>query len=330
MQPRMRTRFYVAIPACSVQSACYHFSMRTLPSLNALRAFEVCGRLLSVQLAANELNVTPAAVSRQIKLLEDQLGVLLFERGHRAIALTPMGERYLADVVRGFETLRTATINLTEARRRRTLKIRGYTTFSMNWLLPRLSTFHREHPDIEVSLTTSLQPVDFNTEDVDAAIRLSHAPSSDLGYDRLVPNELVPVCSPEFLRAHPDLADATPEALRNVPLLHSLARREDWAKWLDAAGVRGVNPLSGLSYESSILAYFAATQGVGVAMAQRVLVADQLRDGTLVMPFSFVLDQGAYTYYLIYPRVHLSNAEFAAFRNWLLSIGEAPDASSGP
>jgi LysR family glycine cleavage system transcriptional activator len=113
-------------------------------------------------------------------------------------------------------------------------------------------------------------------------------------------------------------------------LLHSLARREDWAKWLDAAGVRGVNPLSGLSYESSILAYFAATQGVGVAMAQRVLVADQLRDGTLVMPFSFVLDQGAYTYYLIYPRVHLSNAEFAAFRNWLLSIGEAPDASSGP
>ncbi|BCF91702.1 MULTISPECIES: LysR substrate-binding domain-containing protein [Paraburkholderia] len=304
--------------------------MRTLPSLNALRAFEVCGRLLSVQLAANELNVTPAAVSRQIKLLEDQLGVLLFERGHRAIALTPMGERYLADVVRGFETLRTATINLTEARRRRTLKIRGYTTFSMNWLLPRLSTFHREHPDIEVSLTTSLQPVDFNTEDVDAAIRLSHAPSSDLGYDRLVPNELVPVCSPEFLRAHPDLADATPEALRNVPLLHSLARREDWAKWLDAAGVRGVNPLSGLSYESSILAYFAATQGVGVAMAQRVLVADQLRDGTLVMPFSFVLDQGAYTYYLIYPREHLSNAEFAAFRNWLLSIGEAPDASSGP
>ena len=117
MQTQMRTRFYVAIPACSVQSACYHFSMRTLPSLNALRAFEVCGRLLSVQLAANELNVTPAAVSRQIKLLEDELGVLLFERGHRAIALTPMGERYLADVVRGFETLRTATINLTEARR---------------------------------------------------------------------------------------------------------------------------------------------------------------------------------------------------------------------
>ncbi|MDR5759990.1 LysR substrate-binding domain-containing protein [Caballeronia sp. LZ035] len=300
--------------------------MRTLPSLNALRAFEVCGRLLSIQLAADELNVTPAAVSRQIKLLEDQLGVLLFERGHRAITLTPMGSRYLADVIRSFETLRAATVNLTEARRRRTLKIRAYTTFSMNWLLPRLSTFHRDHPDIEVSLTTSLQPVDFNSEDVDAAIRLSHAPSSEFGFDRLVPNELVPVCSPDFLHAHPDLNDATPEALRQVPLLHSLARPEDWAKWLDAAGVRGVNPLGGLSYESSILAYFAATQGHGIAIAQRVLVADQLRAGTLVMPFSFVLDLGAFTYYLIYPPAHLSSPEFAAFRTWLLSSGD--DAQS--
>jgi LysR family glycine cleavage system transcriptional activator len=215
--------------------------------------------------------------------------------------------------------MRTATINLTEARRRRTLKIRAYTTFSMNWLLPRLSTFHRDHPDIEVSLTTSLQPVDFNVDHVDAAIRLSHAPSSDVGADRLVPNELVPVCSPEFLRAHPDLNDATPESLRKVSLLHSLARREDWAKWLDAAGVRGVNPLSGLSYESSILAYFAATQGHGIAIAQRVLVADQLAAGTLVMPFSFVLDLGTYTYYLVYPPAHLANPEFAAFRTWLLS-----------
>src|ERR1700745_894078 len=120
----MQTRFYVAIPACSVQSACYHFSMRTLPSLNALRAFEVCGRLLSVQLAANELNVTPAAVSRQIKLFEDKLGGPLFERARRSTTCTAIGERYLADIVRGFETMRAATINLTEVRRRRTLKIR--------------------------------------------------------------------------------------------------------------------------------------------------------------------------------------------------------------
>jgi LysR family transcriptional regulator, glycine cleavage system transcriptional activator len=301
--------------------------MRTLPSLNALRAFEVCGRLLSVQLAAAELNVTPAAVSRQIKLLEDQLGVQLFERGHRSITLTQVGTSYLADIVRGFEAMRTATINLTEVRRRRTLKIRGYTTFAMNWLLPHLSTFHREHPDVEVIFTTSLQPVDFNTEDVDAAIRLSHAPSSEIGSDRLVPNELVPVCSPDFLRAHPDLNDASPETLSNLTLLHSLARREDWAKWLDEAGVRGVNPLGGLSYESSVLAYGAAMQGHGVAIAQRVLVANQLREGTLVMPFSFVLDLGAFTYYLVYPHEHLQKPEFAAFREWLLSVSAAsPDA----
>jgi LysR family glycine cleavage system transcriptional activator len=294
--------------------------MRTLPSLNALRAFEAAGRLLSVQLAAEELHVTPAAVSRHIKLLEGQLGVTLFGRGHRSISLTPMGERYLVDIARAFEGMRIATVNLTESQRRRHLKIRAYTTFSRNWLIPRLSSFHAQHPDIEVILTTSLQPVDFKGDDVDAAIRLSHAPSSDIGFDRLVPNELVPVCSPEFLRAHPDLTDETPEALRKVPLLHSLARREDWAKWLDAAGVKRVNPLGGLSYESSVLAYFAATQGHGVAIAQRVLITEDLDCGRLVMPFSFVLDEGAFTYYLVYPKSHISSSEFAAFREWLLSV----------
>jgi LysR family transcriptional regulator, glycine cleavage system transcriptional activator len=295
--------------------------MRILPSLNALRAFEVVGRLLSVQLAADELNVTPAAVSRHIKLLEDQLGVALFDRGHRSISLTPMGHRYLTDIARAFESMTVATINLVEIRRRRTLKIRAYTTFSMKWLLPRLSTFHQENPDIEVSLTTSVQAVDFNAEDVDAAIRLSHAPSSDVGFDRLVPNELTPVCSPEFAHAHPELNDETPDSLKKVPLLHSLARRDDWAKWLDAAGVHGVNPLGGLSYESSILAYDAAARGHGVAMAQQVLVSDELEKGKLVRPFSFILSEGSFTYYLVYPKSHLSNAEFNLFRTWLLSSG---------
>jgi LysR family glycine cleavage system transcriptional activator len=298
--------------------------MRILPSLNALRAFEVAGRLLSIQLAAYELNVTPAAVSRHIKLLEDQLGMTLFERGHRSITLTAIGHRYLTDIARAFEAMTTATVNLTEVRRSRTLKIRAYTTFSMKWLLPRLSTFHQQNPDIEVSLTTSLHPVDFNSENVDAAIRLSHAPSSDMGFDRLLPNELMPVCSPEFLALHPGLTDATPEALCQTPLLHSLARREDWAKWLDAAGVRGVNPMTGLSYESSILVYDAAARGHGVAMAQKVLIMDELASGKLVAPFSFVLDEDAYTYYLVYPKDHMANAEFAIFRTWLLSSGNNP------
>jgi LysR family glycine cleavage system transcriptional activator len=295
--------------------------MRTLPSLNALRAFEAAGRLLSVQLAAEELHVTPAAVSRHIKLLEDQLNLTLFDRGHRSITLTPMGERYLVDIARAFEAMRTATVNLTGSQHGRHLKIRAYTTFARNWLIPRLSSFHVQHPDIEVILSTSVQPVDFKTDDVDAAIRLSHAPSSDIGFDRLLQNELVPVCSPEFLRAHPELTNETPEALRKVPLLHSLARREDWAKWLHAAGVKGVNPLGGLSYESSVLAYFAATQGHGVAIAQRVLITEDLDSGRLVMPFSFALDEGAFTYYLVYPKSRTSSPEFTAFREWLLSIG---------
>ncbi|MEM5299706.1 transcriptional regulator GcvA [Burkholderia sp. JPY481] len=299
--------------------------MRILPSLNALRAFEVVGRLLSVQLAAEELNVTPAAVSHHIKVLEEQLGVALFERGHRSITLTPLGKTYLTEISRSFEAMKIATMNLTEMKQHRTLKIRAYTTFSMKWLLPRLSTFHAHYPDIEVSLTTSLQAVDFANEDVDAAIRLSFEPSTDMGFDRLAPNELVPVCSPEFRAEHPELNDKTPESLSNVPLLHSLARREDWAKWLDAAGVRGVNPLAGLSYESSILAYDAAARGHGIAIAQKVLVSDDIDNGKLVMPFSFALDEGSYTYYLVYPKGRLTNPELAAFRNWLLSDAALKD-----
>ncbi|BAO92801.1 LysR family transcriptional regulator (plasmid) [Caballeronia cordobensis] len=295
------------------------FFMRILPSLNALRAFEVVGRLLSVQLAADELHVTPAAVTRHIKLLEDQLGIVLFERGHRSMTLTPRGQQYLRDISRAFDAMKVATINLSETKRRRALNIRAYTTFSMKLLLPRLTTFHQQNPDIEVSLTTSLQPVDFNVENVDAAVRLSPLPSSELGFDRLVPNQLLPVCSPQFLEAHPGLNDASPQALAQVPLLHSLARREDWGKWLDAAGVRGVNPMSGLSYESSILAYDAAARGHGVAMAQKVLVAEELEAGRLIAPFSFVLDEGDFTYYLIYPKAHLDMPEFQVFRDWLLS-----------
>ncbi len=300
--------------------------MRTLPSLNALRAFDAAGRLLSFQLAAKELNVTPAAISWQVRLLEDQLGVMLFERGHRPVTLTPLGRQYLSDIVQAFESIRTSTINLTEAGRHRTLKIRAYTTFSMKWLLPRLTTFHEQHPDIEVTLTTSLQPVDFSSEDVDGAIRLSRPPVG-LAFDRLVPNRLRPVCSPEFLRMHETLNGDCPDALRHVALLHSLARRDDWAKWLDAAGVHGVNPLAGLSYESSTLAYFGAIQGHGVAIAQEVLVRDDLEAGRLVTPFTFVLDQGEYTYHLIYPPEHLQKTEFAIFRDWI--IGQSKREARG-
>lgn len=292
--------------------------MTRLPPLNQLKDFEAAGRLLSIQEAAQELHVTPAAISRQVKALEEYLGVQLFVRDHRAVRLTPEGARYLAEISEGLDLIRKATQKLTKSVARRTLKIRAYTTFSMKWLIPRLSSFHTLHPDIDVRLTTSLEPVDFVREDIDAAVRLGLDGCAGLAADWLVPNELVPVCSPAFLAANPQLAD--PKQLAGATLLHSLARADDWNKWLRAAGVRNVDGYHGLKYESSVMIYQAAIEGHGIAIAQRVLVTDDLASGRLIMPFQFVLDEGDFTYYLVYPKAKSYSPEFETFRAWIRSL----------
>src|SRR5690606_33630468 len=146
--------------------------MDRLPPLGPMRAFEAAGRLGSIRRAADELHVTPAAVSRQVKALEDYLGVKLFSRGHRAITLTPVGKRYLAEISAHLAAIPQATAKRIASRRRKVLNILAYTTFARRWLIPRLSSFHASHPEVEVRLTTSLDWVDFDREDVDAAIRL--------------------------------------------------------------------------------------------------------------------------------------------------------------
>jgi LysR family glycine cleavage system transcriptional activator len=292
--------------------------MDKLPPLNQLKDFEAAGRLLSIQDAAGELHVTPAAISRQVKALETYLGVQLFVRDHRAVRLTVEGERYLAGITEGLNQIRKATQNLTKGMARRTLKIRAYTTFSMKWLIPRLSSFHTLHPDIDVRLTTSLETVDFSREDIDAAVRLGLDGCQGLAADWLVPNELVPVCSPDFLAQNPKLAD--PKQLGNATLLHSLARPDDWNKWLRAAGMKQIDGYRGLKYESSVMIYQAAIEGHGIAIAQRVLVTDDLASGRLIMPFQFVLDEGDYTYYLVYPKAQSYSPEFEIFRDWIRSL----------
>lgn len=291
--------------------------MDKLPPLNQIKDFEAAGRLLSIQDAADELCVTPAAISRQVKALETYLGVQLFVRDHRAVRLTVEGERYLAGITEGLNQIRKATLNLTKGAARRTLKIRAYTTFSMKWLIPRLSGFHALHPDIDVRLTTSLEAVDFSREDIDAAVRLGLDGCQGLVADRLIQNELVPVCSPEFLRMNPTLAD--PRQLGQATLLHSLARPDDWSKWLRAAGLRQLDGYRGQKYESSVMIYQAAIEGHGIAIAQRVLVTDDLTSGRLVMPYQFVLDEGDFTYYLVYPKAPSYRPEFEIFRDWLRS-----------
>jgi LysR family glycine cleavage system transcriptional activator len=291
--------------------------MDRLPPLNAVRAFEAAARHLSITLAAAELSVTPGAVSRQIRQLEDQLGVQLFKRGHRQITLTRQGADYFRAVSKAIEIVRDATQRLTKRAQRKQLKIRAYTTFAMRWLIPRLSGFHAAHPEIEVLLTASLDDVDFRKEDLDGAVRLGdgHWPGSKSL--RLVPNILAPVASPALMAAGPKLKK--PADLRHHTLLHSIARPDDWGRWLDTAGAaRQVDARAGMTYQSSAMAYAAAIEGQGLAMAQLFLVENDLRDSKLVMPFRHTVDMGDYTYYLLTPGHRAESPMMATFRSWML------------
>jgi LysR family glycine cleavage system transcriptional activator len=185
----------------------------------------------------------------------------------------------------------------------------------MKWLIPRLSSFHEANHSTEVRLTTSLETVDFERENVDGAIRLGDGNWPGLEIDRLVPNELTPLCAPAFKRR---AGLKKPVDLIGQPLLHSLVRLDDWRLWLDAVGLSGVDPHAGPKYASSTLAYQAVLEGHGVMMAQKVLFADDLRAKRLVQPFSFTLDRGDFTYYFIYPRNRRRNPAFRRFREWLL------------
>lgn len=293
--------------------------METLPPLNALRAFEAAGRLQSIRRAADELLVTPGAVSRQVQRLETFLGVRLFRRDPREIVLTSEGEQYLEAISRHLDGIRDETLKLTGRKAIEILRVRAYTTFSMKWLIPRLGSFHQSNPTTEVRLTTSNETVDFERENVDGAIRLGPGNWPGVECDRVMRNELVPLCTPAFRDAH---GLATVSDLGHAPLLHSFVRPDDWRYWLKAAGGADIDAYAGAKYASSTLAYQATLEGQGIMMAQKALFLDDLRAGRLVAPYDMVLDRGDFTYYFLYPRNRLRSPAFRRFRAWLLEQAE--------
>lgn len=298
--------------------------MDRLPPLNAVRAFEAVARNMSISLAAAELHVTPGAISRQVQLLESHLNVSLLKRGHRQITLTRQGVDFFRASAKAIDLIRAADLRVRQGRRTQ-LKIRAYTTFAMKWLIPRLSGFQAAHPDVEVLLTTSLEPVDFNRDDLDGAIRLGDGRWPGAKAHRLVANLLTPVASPKLMKRGPPLRK--PADLSRHTLLHSIARPEDWAVWLGKVGViEQMDPHSGMTYESSAIAYAAAVEGQGLAMAQLFLVEPELAAGKLKRPFKHVVDMGDFTYYLITPEARPESAHMKKFRLWLLErLGAVPE-----
>ncbi|HEY8336875.1 MAG TPA: transcriptional regulator GcvA [Tardiphaga sp.] len=288
-----------------------------LPSLNGLRAFEAAARHLSFTLAAAELNVTQTAISHQIRRLEEELGIRLFLRQNRALALTPQARDYLPGVRAAFNDLRLATDRL-QRKDTNVLTISTLASMAAKWLLPRLPAFQEAHPDIEVRITTSMSLVDFERDDVDAAIRYGRGQWPGLRADWLTADHLFPVCSPSLMSGKHPLRK--PEDLVHHTLLHSSgAQADDWRLWLTAAGLPiDIANRPGPTFDLIFMNLQAAIDGVGVAMARTTYVEGDLAKGRLVVPFKISLPADA-GFYLVSPETTAEAPKLAAFRGWLLA-----------
>jgi LysR family glycine cleavage system transcriptional activator len=289
-----------------------------LPSLNGLRAFEAAARHLSFTQAASELNVTQTAISHQIRRLEEELGIRLFIRKNRALALTPKARDYLPGVRAAFNDLRLATDRLLRRDDDNVLTVSTLASLAAKWLLPRLSQFQEAHPRIDVRITTSTGLIDFRGGGVDAAIRYGRGHWPGVRADWLMADELFPVCSPRLLEGSRPLR--RPEDLAHHTLLHSSGGYDDdWRLWLTAAGLpTNISRQPGLSFDLILMTVQAAIDGIGVAMGRTSYVQDDINKGRLVVPFHIALPADA-GFYLVSPETVADPPKLAAFRQWLLA-----------
>jgi LysR family glycine cleavage system transcriptional activator len=287
-----------------------------LPPLNALRTFEAAARHLSFTKAAVELFVTQAAVSHQIRALEEHLGAPLFRRMNRALMLTEEGQMLLPAVREAFDRLRAGVRRVQDLCCGGTLTISTTPSFAASWLAGRLARFQALHPEIELQLSATPRLVDFAREGIDCGIRYGMGDWPALVSRRLFKTALVPVCSPMLLDGAKPLR--RPEDLAQHTLLHALDDSDDWRLWLRAAGVDGVDPTRGLKFDSVPLVVQAAISGAGVGIGRRQLVEGELAAGRLVAPFDLELPDGC-AYYFVAPEATADQPKVAAFRAWLVA-----------
>lgn len=306
-----------------------------LPPLNALRAFEVTARHLSIKRAAAELNVTPAAVSHQIRALEEYLGVQLFHRYNRAIALTDAARACLPKLREGFDCLAKAVEVLRAQKGTGTLTVSAAPSFSARWLMPRLHRFLVAHPEIDVRVSARMRQVaergrgtiaeratiDAWLADSDIAILYGRGDYPGFHVDKLLALTITPICSPRLITGPHPLTQ--PEDLRHHMLLHDdtgdLYDGESfWDVWLHAAGVTGIDTKRGAHFSHAVLAFEAAIEGVGVVASMPVLAAADLHAARLVTPFALRVPLVS-AYYLVTEEATITRPAVAAFREWLLS-----------
>lgn len=306
----------------------------SLPPLQSLRVFEAAARHLSFKQAAAELHVTPAAVSHQIKSLEDYLGVPLFRRLTRALELTETGKAMLPKVQEGFSNLALAVEQSRREAARRKLRVTLPPSFATRWLMPRLQSFAAAHPEIDLAVATHLSTIDADDPAVverdlmalredrcDLEVRFGAGEYAGLRADLIFPVEYVAICNPRFLTAKLPLRH--PRDLRYHLLIHddtTLLRRErpSWPEWLKSAGVTDVDAERGPRFANSGLSLEAARDGMGVALAARRLVAREVNAGRLAIPFDVAVPS-SYSYYLVSTEASADRTEVSQFRDWILA-----------
>jgi LysR family transcriptional regulator, glycine cleavage system transcriptional activator len=288
--------------------------MPKLPPMSAVRVFEAAARHQSFTRAAEELGMTQAAVSYQIKMLEDRIGAPLFTRLPRQVALTAKGRQLAPAVTEAFEALRVAFADVEDAVQT-ILSITTHTTFAANWLVPRLGRFQQLHPNIAVQISVSLTVADFTQSDFDLALRTGTGDWPGLEVHFLFPSQFTPVCSPDLVR---DLDLREPADLLKLPIIGP--GDPWWQDWFTAAGVRNAD-LSNRPDHSLGAQQFegmAAMAGQGIALINPYFFAADLASGRLVQLFDLVVKADR-SYWLVYPKARRRSAKIQAFRDWVLS-----------
>jgi LysR family glycine cleavage system transcriptional activator len=292
--------------------------MRQLPPLNALRAFEVAARCLSFTRAGEELRVTHGAVSRQIQTLEAWLGAPLFHRFNRRVELTEAGTALLAEIGAALDRIALASARIREEGRVRVLRINALPTFTIRWLIPRLSGFQRRHPQVEVRVTTSTERPDRLPETFDLVIRGGPDRFRNYRAEPFLDEHRLPVCAPALLAR---LSLSRPSDLRHHTLLHSDTLPGVWSDWLRLAGVPDLEPARALTFEHFYLSIQAAIDELGVAMGPSALVAEDIDSGKLVAPFPrLVLPARSYFWYR--PEGRGEDPVVDAFCAWLHHVSQ--------
>ena len=294
--------------------------MIRLPSLKSLQAFESAARHMSFTLAAQELNVTPGAISQQIRLLEEFLEIRLFQRLNRTIVLTDAGLLLLPETRKGFEHLRDAVSQVQRRADGGPLTITSAPSFVSKWLIPRLGRFKTLHPDIDVRIDTSDRLVDFSREDIDVGIRFGNGVYPELETVFLFSFDLIAVCSPDLLRDGKQLEVVSD--LKKFTLLHSNYDEidpgwPDWAMWLKVVGADEIDSTHGIFFNQSDQLFQAAVDGQGVALLANVLADPEIAAGRLVQPFSTRLPV-KFNYHLVTSSHKAGLVKVVAFREWIL------------